>query len=312
MSAIYSLYALKIGDTVIDQITSQSIAPGLTEMLISGDGSLDNEHVSVSAQDPTITFRTTAIQEVLDALSVSGLVIAEEGSSNGIEAWFLKRAKGGGFEAGAEHLRLLIDSAVMVPMTATATHPEAAEIECTLHVIWDGSANNPIQIDKDQALPNFSPSITDVFTIGPWWVNGTKLVGMRDFAVDFGLQVEVQSSDGEVWPRSAHIMSRGASMTGTTLDMAILDDTVGLGIIGEVQSGGEFGIRAFLKKKEQGAAVHADASTEHIRFSIAEGRISPSDGSATHPSEGTVGLLVTPTSDGVHNPVAYATDVAVA
>ena len=309
MADIYTLYALRIGATVIDQILSQNIDPGLTEMMVSGDSSLDNEHVSASAQTATIRFRTTAIAEVLDAVSVSGLVIDEGNDSNGIDLWFRKRAMGGGFEAG-EDLLMVVNLGILVPVTLTANHPEQAEIECMLHLVWDGT-NNPIVITKDQTVPNLSPSITAIHTIGPWWVNNTQLLGMRSFGVNFGLNVATKSSDGDVWPRSAHIESRGASMTGTSSDLAILDDATGLGIMGIVQSGGATGIRTFLRKKEQGAGVLADNVAEHIRFSVAEGRVSPQEFGGEHQADAVTGILVTPSYDGSNQPIVYTKNVAV-
>lgn len=310
MADIYTLYALRIGATVIDQILSQNIDPGLTEMMESGDSSLDNEHVSASAQTATIRFGTSAIAEALDAAGVSGLVIDEANDSNGIDLWFRKRAMGGGFESG-EDLLMVVNLGILVPVTLTANHPDRAEIEYVLHLVWDGT-NDPVTITKDQTVAALAPTITDIHTIGPWWINNTQLLGMRNFSVNFGLNVATKSSDGDVWPRSAHIESRGASMTGSSSDLAILDDVTGLGIMGIVQSGGQFGIRAFLRKKEQGAGVLIDGNAQHIRFSVAEGRVSPSDFGGDHQADGTVGLLVTPSYDGTNQPIVYTKDVAVA
>lgn len=310
MADIYTLYALRIGETVIDQILSQNIDPGLTEMMESGDSSLDNEHVSASAQTATVRFRTSAIAEALDAISVSGLVIDEGNDSNGIDLWFRKRAMGGGFKSG-EDLLMVVNLGILIPITTTATHPDRAETDCLLHLVWDGT-NAPIVITKNQTAPALSPTIAAIHTIGPWWVNNTQLLGMRNMTVNYGLNVATKSSDGDVWPRSAHIESRGASMTGSSSDLAILDDATGLGIMGVVQSGGQYGIRAFLRKKELGAGVLADNEAEHIRFSVAKGRVSPQEFGGDHQGDALTGLLVTPSYNRTNQPIVYTKEVAVA
>jgi hypothetical protein len=308
MADIYTLYALDVGGVVIDQIKSYAVDPGIQHMLISGDSSLDHKHVSVQSQTPTIRFRTDGIKKALNACGVGGLAIDEAGSINGIDVWFRKRDMAGGFAAGASHIKMTVNLGVLAPITLTGNHPDAAEIEYVLSVLWDGT-NDPIVITKNQSLAALSPDVAAVHTIGPWWVRGTKLVGMRSLSVDFGLNVETKSSDGDVWPRSGHIVSRAAGVTGQTTDLVILDDTTGLGIMGKVESGGT---RAFLRKKEMGGGVVLDASAEHIRFTMAEGMISPQEASAEHQGDAIAGLQWVPTFDDVNAPIAYAADVAVA
>ena len=294
----------------MSQILSQNIDPAITEMLESGDSSLDNEHVSVSAQEPTIRFRTSGIAKALTAVGVSGLVIDEDNSGNGIDLYFRKRAIGGGYESG-EDLKMVVNLGILVPVTLTGNHPDRAEIEYVLTVLWDGT-NDPIVITKDQTAAALTPTTTEIFTIGPWWIRGTKQVGMRSINVNFGLNVATKSSDGDVWPRSGHIESRGASMIGTTTDLAILDESAGIGLMGKVESGGT---RAFLRRKEMGGGVYGDAetgATGHIRLTVNEGRISPQEFGGDHQADGVAGVMVTPTYDGSNQPIVYVTGVAVA
>lgn len=312
----FTLYAIKINGsspfpTVIDQILSQNIDPGLTEMLESGDSSLDNGHVSASNQAPTIRFSTSAIAKALDATGVGGLVIAAEETATSVDLYFRKRVLGSGFASGSEHLKMTVNLGVLVPVTVSGTHPDRAEIEYMLHVLYDGS-NDPILLDKEQTLPDLSPAISNIHTIGPWWVNNTKLIGMRSLTVNFGLNVATKASDGDVWPTSGYIESRGASMTGQTTDLEILDRTDGVGILGTVQTGGEFAIRAFLRKKVKGGQVLIDATAEHIRFSVAVSRVSPQEFGGEHQGDATAGLLVTPTAPVGNDPIVYTKGVAVA
>lgn len=306
----FTLYAVQIGSTTIDQITSQNIDPGLQEMLVSGDSTINNEHVSVSSQVPIVTFSTTDIDAILAAGSatVNGYPIDEANDSNAVKLWFRKRGMGATYVAGSVHLRATVNLGVLVPVSLRASHGDTpAEIECALTVVSDSGANQPVYFEL-VADPSLSPAIASVFTVGPWWVNGTQYDDIQDFNLEFGINVATPSGSGVIYPTGAYIASRAPTMTCTMLQLGRLDEATGLGALGVVRSGVT---RAFLRKKVLGAALVPDATAEHIKFDVAEGRISPQNINAAHQSDAMVGLVVTPTWNGSNDPIAYTADVAV-
>ncbi|KPL05255.1 hypothetical protein AMJ85_12030 [candidate division BRC1 bacterium SM23_51] len=190
MANAYTLYAIAVGTDVIKQISSCRIDPGIQEMLVSGDSSLDNEHASLQTQEPIVRFTTTAITAALDLLGVGGLVIDEAGESNGVDLYFRRRAMGAGIADGDSHVKLTVNLGLMYPRILNVTHGgDPASIDGELACIYDGT-NYPIVIAKNQALADLSPAINEVYTIGPWWVNDVRIALVQDLTVDFGLQTQ--------------------------------------------------------------------------------------------------------------------------
>ncbi|KPL06084.1 hypothetical protein AMJ85_10710 [candidate division BRC1 bacterium SM23_51] len=101
---------------------------------------------------------------------------------------------------------------------------------------------------------------------------------------------------------------REASMRCTSLDMPLLDETLGLSIAGKARTGIT---RAFLRKKALGGGLVPDATAEHVKLEVAEGRINPQEFGGDHQGQATLGLQVTPTYDGVNAPITYVKNVAV-
>lgn len=308
MINVYSPYAVAIGAaTVIRQITNVALDPAVQEMLVSGSGRIDPEHASVASQIPMMRFTTTAIKTAIDAAGVSGLKIDQTNDTNQMIFQFQRRAQGGTFDTGSSHTKLTIKRGLLKPVTVNASQGDTpATIEYELVCLYDG-ANAPVIIETDQALVDKSPAISDVWTVGPWWVNAALVDGIQDFTMNFGINHNAPLGSGEVWSQLAYIQSRAASMTCTSLDTSPIVSAVGL--LGIARSGST---RAFLRKKAQGGANVLDATAEHIRFDVAEGRITTQNYGSDHQGDATIGLLVTPTFNGTNDPIAVNTAAAVA
>jgi hypothetical protein len=310
MSDTYSLYAVAVGSSVIRQITDQRVDPGIMEMLVSGDGTIDNEHASIVGIRPILRFTTSGISQALNIAGVSGLVIDQAGSSNGVDLYFAKRAMGSGFASGSVHIKLEVDLGLLYPVSLRATHEanDPATIEYGLAAVGVDAANAPLSCAKGQSLGALAPAISEVYTVGPWWVNGTQVASVQEFGVDFGLEVASPSGSGAVWPTSAFFRRRAAGMTCTSHDLPILDDTAGISIQGKARSGVT---RAFLTQKKQGVANWADAEAKHIKFELAEGRINPDPFGGAHQDDALAALRVTSTWNGANAPIAYTNNVAI-
>lgn len=307
----YSLYAVKIGTSAILQVAEQSVDPGITEMLVSADGVIYNEHASIVSVRPIVRFSTTQISAALDICGVTGLVIDEAGSSNGVTLFFAQRDTGTGYTAGATHMAVGVALGLMYPTNLRASHEatDPASVEFALAAIGVSAVLAPLSIDKNQALVDLSPVISEVYTAGPWYVNGTVVADIQEFNLDFGITVASPSGSGNVWPTDAYFNEINPTMTCGCLDLPVLDDTLGVGALGVARTGIT---RAFLKKKAQGAANVADVTAEHIKFELAEGRINPGTFQGSHRGDAMTGLQVTSTWNGTLAPLAYTKEVAIA
>jgi len=319
MPSAWSLYAIDatsvVANTVIDQIQSQEIDPGIEELLEGGDGHIDAEHISVSRQRPLITFTTTALKTALGFCGLGGKVIdlGANPVAGPLDLYFRKRAAGSVFAAATEaHLRLRIDVGLMYCTGIRATHPEAAQGTFAILAIYDPdpqTPNDPVQIMEcgaQDALPTLAPSADGVWTVGPWWINGTEYdYDTRDFTLTPGIELGHIEGAGQIWPVSAYFSRRAATMEATFGDLGMFN---AVGLSGIARSGVT---RAFLRRKAAGAALVADATAEHIRFDMAEGRITPTQVGGAHQGDLAIGLSARATWDQSNDPIAVATAVAV-
>jgi hypothetical protein len=297
----YSLYAIGIGSGEIHQVTEQFVDPGITEMLVAGDGTIYNEHASIVSLRPIVRFSSTDIATMLTLAGTLGLAIS--GANTPVILYFAKRAFGAGFASGSVHTKITVASGLLYPMTLRATHEstDPASIEYGLTCLGADADNAPLAIAKNQALAAYSPTIDEVFTAGPWWVNGTEIEQIQDFNLDFGLTVQSPSGSGATWPISAYYSAVNPRMTCTCHDIPAMADVTAAGI---VKSGNT---RAFLRQKAQGVANWANDQSKHIQFEINEGRINPQEFGGRHGEDARAGLSVTTTWDGTHAPVAVTT-----
>jgi hypothetical protein len=305
----WKLYAMGYGAAgKIAAIQRYGFDPGITERSISADGSIDVTHKSIVSQSPIIRLSTTNIAQALTIMGVGGIAIDETGASNHVDLYYAKRAVLGGIEAGSVHIKATVNLGLMYPVSITAGHQadDPATLEYMIVVTHDGSVNDPMVFLASQAVPDLTPTVANVHTCGPWYVNGSLLDQIQSTKINFGLNPQLVSGSGQVWPRAAEIISRDASATCTTQDMAILAT---LGIDGVPRSSTT---KCFLRKVEQNAKLIADNVEEHIKFEMAEGMIRLDDDVSVEQGQpASAGVRMSPTYNDSLDPIAYANNVVI-
>lgn len=273
---VHTLYAvdvdpITVADAVfIDQITDYAVDPAIQEILAAGDGQVDPTFVATMAQSPRIRFSSSALATILaeasSAFALNGLKIDADGSHDGCEFWFQKVAEGGTRSAGSTHIKLTIKEGLLLPRAINASQGGVATMTLEALATYDGT-NNPIVVAANQALVG-SPGVSELFTLGPVSINGTALNAIQNCAIDLGIQEIVASGDGQTWPTFAGIMSRAPLITLTTLEAISLST---FGLAGTAQTASDSVI--YLRKIAEGGTRVADATAEHIKFTVDEGMI---------------------------------------
>lgn len=301
---IHTLYAINvtpIGETslLIDQITDYALDPGLQEIVEAADGSVDATYAAVMRQDPKIRATSTALATILGTIGISGYPLNSDGAAAAY-CWFQKLQSGGTRAAGASHVKLTVSKGMILPRTLQVSQDQKATLALEIVPIFD-LTNNPIVVTASQALAG-SPSVGELFTVGPVMINGTQLDGIISTTVDFGIQEIVESADGQVWPTYIAIMSRRPSITITTLDAVSLST---FGLYGAAQGATDSVV--YFRKLDQGGTRVADDGSEHISFTVDAGRISVTDLSGSHGQRLGSTVRITPTYDGSNAVMAIST-----
>jgi len=279
-------------------LTTRGVNPNIQQWVLASDGDVDPTYSAVAAAAPGITFTTTDLKAFLDACGIAGCQIAA------LDTYFQQIAPYGTRKASTDHLKLSFADGMMVPRQITAGQGQPARLAAEIFGI-SSDDTCPLAKAASQSLP--AGGGTDVlWTLGKATINGTDLVGIQNMTIDFGLQVQLETSDGDVFPSLVYIMARRPTIRLTTRDSLILNT---LGVTGLAQSATDSIF--YLRKADKGATRVADATAEHIAIAIDDGRI---QAEAINDGEGQqigTDILVTPTSDGENAIMAVSTTSAI-
>jgi len=251
--------------------------PAIDVSFGGGSGEAYHTHVSVNQHRPLINVATTDLKTLLDKV---GLWFATVTTGSVFSALWTQTADGALRTAGAAHEKMVVNKGILAIASIVANQGEDAQCAFSVYAIHDGT-NDPVVFSANAALLA-TGNVTARWTLGPIEIAGTQLEGVQGYTLSTGVQVATRSSDGRVGPYhgSVEIVQPGIEIR--TLD-ASAQRTFGLS--GTAISGD--GVEMWLRKREQGAAALANATAEHIKFSVAAGQGTVTAGPATaaHPAD---------------------------
>ena len=307
VTAAHVLYAVQL-DTILgaalllDGISSYSLAAGIRESLLNGDGSFRPKWTAVQQQAPTVEFTTTRIANALAGIGVNGAIIdADLIGADGLKMFFQKVTEGGTRAGATSHEKLTVKEGLIYPATLNATNDSDANIVYRAAITYDGT-NDPIVFAGSQSLEG-TPTIDEGFVCGPVTINGTTINGIQSITVDFGVTVKALFGDGQVWPTLVYVAQVRPKITVRTLDVSALRATLTLD--GVAQSVTDSAV--YLRKMAEGGTRVADATAQHIKFSIDDGMILPRTVRGDDGSEFALDFDIIPTYDGANETLVIST-----
>lgn len=274
----------------LDGIKSSSSSIGAQLLMSKAAGQADNTHVAIIEQRPTITWTTTDISTALNGFGISGVGVVS-GAVSSVDMFLTKMSEGGVRASGSVNGRIRAVQGLIVPRQITVSQGQAAELTCELIVTYDGT-NNPLAYSFSQALPH-TPSIDELFTMGPISFNGTTLAGCQSLTIDFGINVATLASCGNVYPTFAGIASRDPYIEVSLYEA---DYTNTFGLNGTAQSSTDSTV--YLAKIDENGTRVADGTAEHIKFTLDDGLITVSEVGGSNNEPSLVTIRHTTTYDG--------------
>ena len=281
----YTLSAVKNDATLIKGIQNHSINPGLAQLISSGSGAVDPTFVSVGQIQPELTFDTLVIKTALAGLGgISGEALANY-------TFFFQKMLDGGLRGGAaSHIKVVAAAGIIVPTQIRAA--QGGEATIGYRVVpksADGSAS-PLAFTGSQSLVGGQDQVDEVYTMGPVEINGAALDGVEDWLLDFGINLNIITADGHIYPTFVGVMNRTLSITIRTFD---IEKFQSWGLGGTAQTGTDSTVK-LLDQTEGGVR-----GTSPITFAIDAGmaHVDSIDG----PQGQRIGssVKITPISDGV-------------
>lgn len=298
-----TLYAISIaGGTAlfVDQIVESSLAPGVTLLEPDPtDGLVDPQFVGLDMADPRINFTTTKLATVLAAMGIDGRTVDGEGHS--LTFWLQAIQNLGSRKSGSNHVTYTMAKGLVIPTTLTAGDGGLATLGYQAIPISTDGLTHPLTRAASQALSG-TPDADEGFVVGFAEINGTQIDLVQSANVNFGIEVEVKRGDGEPYMTEAYIKFRKPKIELVTEDTDILG-TIPLGGLAITEA------KLFLRKVDEGAGRVAEATAEHIEFTMTEGMAFVGD-IASNPYQ--VPITFSPTKDSSNAILQVSTTAAMA
>lgn len=281
-------------DTTIDGISSCSIDEGATINRPDIDGEYYNRLVFAGGYNQMIDFTSMSIKTLLDMCTVDSdcLVGKSVTGTDSLILYSQKAQSGGGRMTGANHLKYLINEALLVPVSLQAGS-DTATLTANIIPISNGTYN-PIVYSGTAALSG-TISASEVFFAGPAKLNGTA-ISVQSISIDFGLTVNAVKDNGLADATMIHIGTAKPVITITTTDIDTANNFSRGAAIGANKA--IFYLRAGIK----GGSRQADTTAAHLRFEVNDGMIIKK-GTSGSPQNTTIEIH--PTYNGSDAPMIY-------
>jgi len=274
-------------------VSRHSFNPALAQIIDANSGDVDPRYAAVMSVSPVLSFMTRTIT----ALSSFGIAGAEVTTA---VAWLQQLVKYGTRNATSK--KLTIATGFCVPRSLSVSQGQAAELSMDIVALSSDGTTAPVAAGTGTMATNPTPL---AWTLGPIQVND-QAYDVVSMTIDFGLDVTVEGSEGNVYPTFATLMSRNPSVQFTAKDV---DFRTAVGFDGLAQ--GATDSVFYLRKMEQNGKRVADGTAEHIKFTIDDGLFRIDTINAPHGERALTEIALTPISDGTNAIIVVDTASAI-
>ena len=303
----HTLYAVSYKNALISQVVSTRLGPGVQELIAGGDGQVDPTYAAVMSQSPTFGWTTTAIKAGLDAIGIDGGKIAA--APNDLDLYLQSYDAQGLRGAGSTHIKVTNALGIIVPRSITASQGQVARYDMDAYLLSADGIAAPFTVTGSSALEG-TPSVAEQFTLGPVKVNGTALEGVESTTITFGIRLYgPRAYEGHVFPYYVAIASRTLSID-VRVTQADLLLAAKFGISGVAQGATDSVV--YLRKLAEDGTRVAEATEEHISWTMDQGRAHVVEQSADHPNPYMATVRLSPTYDGEAAILVLDTTAAIA
>lgn len=303
-TALYKLNQLVTPAGAITGLQSRDIDMGIVEYVLKNDGRISPTFYANMAQRPSFRASTVAISSALTALGLGFYAFAAP-----VELYIAKLMTGGGLAGTLAHAKIAGSKGCIVPERLVAAHGRAAVLDFRGYWLSADGVAAPITYTGSVSLPAVAGG-AEAFTVGMCRINASTLAGLRSFEIDFGYDVLVHDSGGDLYPTFACYQAFSPRITFSTVDAALIA-TIGVNGVAQSVAIGETPSRFFLQKLAPAGRVAA-ATAAHVKFGLTAGFIKPTTTSETDEGETEQAYEVVNLDDATNAILSVAAGVAIA
>lgn len=294
------LHGISNSSTFISQFTSQEVSPEISALISHAAGHFYPQFAATTKVIPKKRFTTSQVKTILDLVGADG--IADLSGAN-TDLYFKSALDQSNRKASASNLhhRLRATKAFLVLERISVQNGGEAQAQCTIYCSYDGT-NAPLAYTGSVALVG-TPASAEHFTLGPQLLNSSELDGPQSLDIDWGQNILEASGSGDLY-NTFHCQLQSTP--------TVTIDVLGSGIWA---SGLAFDISSCsLYLRKMGRAAHtANATAEHIKFSVPDGLAAIGRTSGDGMSSNGTAIILRPvaTSDTTDPIVITSTAVAI-
>lgn len=274
------------------------------------DGASNVTFLTVNQQEPTYSFTTRHVGQLLGILTNGYASIPSTSPALTLaEFHWRERAAEGAFTATSTSIKQTINKGIIIPKTISASQGQEVTLDTDIHVLWDKTPDETPIVTSAVVAPT-SSAMTQLYTLGPVYLNNVQLSGVQSYTIDYGIEVAKFYSDGVVWPTDAYVTKVNPSIRITTNDMACMNDAR------LTQTGAHYtgatAFKLFLTAKAKGLKNVANATASHISTGGYAAHVSVNQMSGSAGQAGTAEITLRPYYDGTNALLAWTVGVAIA
>lgn len=296
MSNRFTLYAVKVGTTVLAGINARSFRQQGNVLVPVTDGGPDPTVAVLESQTPIIEFTTLDFDAALTALGALGTDLAD--LTGGVILYFAKMGPVARTGAGT-HITLTATAGFICLSRISAVEGQPASLSFMVYAQSSDGFAAPWTKAINGSLATIATPLGKIYTIGPAVLNGTALNRTKGIDLDMSVQAVQDRDGGKPYPTFVCLQQRTPKVTLRHVEAAFA--------VPATFSSAVFFLRACIN----GTTPAADASEEHVKLTLAAG-VYDEDGINNSGFVDESTLMIHGAKTGSTDIVQYALDQAVA
>lgn len=255
MQPLYVLHAVQVGTTTISGVTGHSANTGSRVQSEALDGNYAGRAAYMTGQEPKADFST---KNLLGAISTLGTVVKSIGTLGGLKLFL--QAVTGPDTASSGAVRVLTDGLIF-PSRLSASQGGDAEISYETAIVQGSS---PVVDPQTGTLPTITAA-PPVYTLGPCWIGGVRMEGLKSVELSFGVSAMTEAVDGAIRPTRVGIQAFNPVLTVTGIEPDWFGEA-GIPLDGKIATQANTIIS--LQQRKHGSSLWGAAESKHVLLNV--------------------------------------------
>lgn len=254
MDPLYILQAVQAGSATLTGVTGHSANLGSRVQAEPVDGAYAGRAAYMTGQEPKADFST---KNISGAISIFGTVVKSLATLGGLKLWLQSVT---GPDTSATGLLRVLAEGLVYPTRLSASQGGDAEISYEAVAV---QGTSPVVSASTGSLPTVVTA--PAFTLGPCWIGGVRMDGLKSIEVAFGVSAMTEAVDGAIRPTRCGIQAFNPVVTVGGIEPGWFADA-GVPLGGLVATQANTIIT--LQQRKHGSTLWGAAESKHILLNL--------------------------------------------